>query len=142
MDATGAHSAARPSGLFSLLHLNIYMKKRYLVEQTLASAQSALTDIQNGNKPDIFSLMKWNDSMLRHVFYRIGQHQYGQYFENVVAELYPMEFSLLTNQTRAKTILAEYIEELQEQAAAMTDLDTPIIYEPPFEENGYYPQSV
>ena len=113
------------------------MKKQYLVDQTLASANAALTAVQSGQTPDVSSFMKWTENLLRHVFYSIPNHSFGQYLEDLSIEFHRIE-SVGESPDKAIKILTDFIAELHVLTDGK-DLDSNIEFEVPFDQEGYYP---
>ena len=116
------------------------MKKRELVYRAFWSANEAKKAILAGQKPDTMTFMRCAEDMLKYVFYRMDQHPFGQYLENLYIEFNKEESQGCTPDAAVK-ILDDFTHELHRMVEHLHDLDTDIEYEVPFDEEGYYPNS-
>jgi hypothetical protein len=115
------------------------MKKRNIVEQTLGSAELAITTINSGKIPEIYSLDKWTEALLKYVLndnqgsynpYPI-ERTHAQYIENLQFKFDDIEKTKKLD--GAIGVLNEFIAAVHDATDYRIDLGDEIVYQPIFD---------
>jgi hypothetical protein len=110
------------------------MRKREIIDNVFASAQSVLNGLRTGSTIDTYSLSIWSEALVRYVFNQPWQRTVSQYIENTYQTLLTYGTANSTVDTnQAVQLITDFMIEVRRETHTVPDLDAEIDWQPIFD---------